>query len=554
MGLAEFDADFGEKKSSGAAAFDADFGGAAPKPDTRNALTRGYQAISEPVTKAASYVADKFTEPAVSVSRLLMGEPVSQVFGDMGPTRSQGNNPLAEVVVPQTPTEAGMMVGTMGAGAAASKLPSAVARLAKANPALTRILGGTAGGAGGDVAEGGSGVRGAVTGAAANTVGEGLGALLGRLRLAIPGGKRAANEADTRNIGDAVRTVAPDLASVIGPRPTVGTMREAVEGKGLDALGQGKERIVRQIEEGLAPGNHGLFIPGGEIPMPSVATREVIGTSRANPPSRPAPPPNVQEPPYPGMSVDTVYGATPRQTGTQPTTGPMPATGAEPYGPGPRSSVDTPITVGRSTMSLRQANAELSRIGDMLHGRRELDPRFKDVDLEQLYGRIAQDIERGIEQRAGPDAAAAWRSAQEGYRKGRSVLEVLNRANLVDADGFLNVPALQRALKVPEVASKLRDRLGDADFQTLANAVFRGSDRTAIDRITPGKGTSLDALMSLLRRQNTGSGALAGVATGVSELLPNLGSQYVGRNPLALPNTLRGIVDVGMQRGATRSE
>lgn len=53
-------------------------------------------------------------------------------------------------------------------------------------------------------------------------------------------------------------------------------------------------------------------------------------------------------------------------------------------------------TVSDAPMSLRDANRALSEIGDMLRGVKPLDPRFKDADLKQLYGRVADEIRSGI--------------------------------------------------------------------------------------------------------------------------------------------------------------
>lgn len=53
-------------------------------------------------------------------------------------------------------------------------------------------------------------------------------------------------------------------------------------------------------------------------------------------------------------------------------------------------------TVSDAPLSLRAANGKLSEIGDMMRGIRPIDPRYGDADLKQLYGRVAEEIKRGI--------------------------------------------------------------------------------------------------------------------------------------------------------------
>ena len=152
---------------------------------------------------------------------------------------------VAETVVPQTPLQAGVMLGTATAGpavGAAAKLAPAAGKVVA--PWLARILGGTAGGAaGGAVGEEGA-LRGAAVGAGTSLVGEGIGAGVNKLLRSLPGMKRAINVRDVRSVGETVGEIAPPLR---GAR-TAADLRELAAGGGLEKLGTAKDEAITAIE------------------------------------------------------------------------------------------------------------------------------------------------------------------------------------------------------------------------------------------------------------------------------------------------------------------
>lgn len=273
--------------------------------------------------------------------------------------------------------------------------------------------------------------------------------------------------------------------------------QELIEERGLPALGTAKEDVLRRVE-GMLPGRQG---PPWTADLPPGSIRmPSLGTRE------------------------------------------LPFDASKPAG-----------------MSLREANAELSKIGDMLHGDIPLDPRFKDRDLKKLYGELTQEISRGLEASGGPAARAEWEAGQAAYRKGRAVYDVLRQSKVLEQGsgagnpiddlaehGMLNVVKLQRLMMDPDVAAGLRKALGPGDFNKFSDAVFRGAKRGAIDRTALGSGAPFDALATIGRGQQSGAWSLP-VALG-RIFLPNVGAHYVGRPPLTLPSRLQSILDVALQR------
>lgn len=459
---------------------------ASPAPSAGDTRSTGARLYQDYAAKPATNLLSKILEPAlrfataplVDASRVAQGEPLGQVartsatiFGEPKGSAASVADPLAQAIVPQTPLQAGMTVGTLGAAPAARAIP-AVGRLAAAHPALTRILGAAAGGEAGNQVEGGTPGKGALIGGTTTALGEGLGALMSRLRPALPGGKGAVNAADARRIGETVEDIVPELGGV---RTTEG-IRAMTEGGGQAALGQAKEGTTRAVE----------------------------GAINARPP---------------------MYG--------------MPGT------------IQVPA-LGPAPMPLRAANDELSDIGARAFSRNPLDRNFNGVDQRRLYGDVARDISSGIGTAGGAEAAGAHEATQGAYSAGSKMLDFFKKSGVSDNDGFLAVAKMQRLLNNPKNAAILERHMGPENFKKFSDAVFRGAARGETDRVAPGMGGPLDALSQVLRGTNTGFSQSWRVP--LATALPNIGSKYVGKNPLAIPDALRKILDLGAQRGATAME
>lgn len=561
MGLAELRAAIGEEEGPGGLArLKADV---EKPPDTRSAFGRWYESKVKPVTDAVTTAAEPVvravTEPLVDAARVVSeGESLNQVnrypawLLEKAGAATGGTRPIVEMAIPQTPTELGIMAAIPGARAAIPALKAAP----RGWQAVRNILAGAGGGTVGDVAEGGSGARGAAVGAGSAAVGEVLGSSTAS-RIA-PGGQRAIAQKDAERVGRTLEEIVPALRGARSARD----LRELAGGRGQAALGEMKERATVDAESALAsrtadaPG----MPPRGEIPVPSVATRERIGTSRGVRPERPAEPPNVQEPPYPGMSVDTVYGATPRQVGTQPTTGPQPAGagGVDLYGPGPKVAADTPITVGRDTFTLREANDRLSEIGARAFSRDPAERNFAGIDQRKLYGQVYREIVEGIRQAGGPEAAAAWEAAQGQYSKGLALIGgggkkgVLDRAGAYDVSrGEISMRGLQTILADPKVQRNLRVKLGEDDYARLVDSITRGAGVGERDVLASGPQTMLGVLRDLFGEQRGGT---AKWASAIPRLFaPNLPTKYVGRAPdIGARSSVQSIIDAVLGSRADR--
>jgi len=120
---------------------------------------------------------------------------------------------LAKLVVPQSATEAGVMAGTLGGGALASKLavPAVTAASRLVAPGL-RIAGATAGGAAGGGVSGEGAGKGALQGAASSGFGEGASTAAGKLVRSLPGmASRISNETSQAIAGTIGKQI-PSLA------------------------------------------------------------------------------------------------------------------------------------------------------------------------------------------------------------------------------------------------------------------------------------------------------------------------------------------------------
>jgi hypothetical protein len=451
----EFPADFTDADISAAL-------GGGPSPDTRSGVTRAYQAVAKPATDALSRVLGAgFRVPEIFRTGLTGAPTPSE-------DRSQPSGAAqtaAEILVPQTPLQAGATLGTGGAAIAARGLRPGL-------QALSRVLGGALGGEVGNQAEGGSTGLGAAVGGGGAAAGEGIGALTNRLRLALPGGKAAANRADAARIGQTVEDLVPELHSVRSPAD----FRAMTEGGGQAALGQAKEGTTRAVEGALG---------GRPIDVPAL-------------------------------------------------------------GPNPNMVTNSP------TYSLRDANAGLTSIGEGAFNQNILDRTAKKAADRRLYGRTSREMSEGIESTAiseGPEAAGAFDATQGAYAQGAKLLEFFKKSGVVDNDGFMNAPKMQRMLNNPKNAAILKRAMGPEGFQKFSDAVNRGAPRGETDRMVPGMGTPGDAWSQIPRGL---SGATAIPRALALTLFPNLGSKYVGQNPLAMPQMLRSILDLGAQRGVGR--
>jgi len=426
---------------------------------------------------------------------------VTPMGDDPNVTAAAGD--IAEVAVPQTLTELGVTLGTGAAGKAAATGIKGATTAAKLGRAALRTGGAATGAGAGAAAEGkdplaAAGTAGAIT-AGAEAVVPGASAAkraAGKVYRSTEMGRRAIVADDARRVGEAIEGAAPTLK----PGRTATEFQRTAEGPGLARIGDAKEVAVLDIEGQLAkvPAQTPDFVDAKGIPWVRV--------------------------PGGGWQRARAQGEIP-----------MPS-------------------LGEPSMSLRDANAKLSEIGDMMRGIKPLDPRFpKDVDLRAKYGEVAEDIAKGIERVAGPVAAVQWRQAQAQYRAGRFLADdVLGRTGLVK-QGEFNITDLQRWLKNPENRADLARATGGdlakgsnlSAYNRIVDAIERGAEPGMVDRMA-GQAPGL-----LSGRGSYGAWRVP--AEVLRRLFPNASSQYVGRVPYGAG--LRGLepggqaaLDLAVQR------
>lgn len=562
--------------------------GGAPKgkfldEDQPNAITRGYQAIAKPVTQFASRFFDDVTAPLVNVARQQQGEPISSILTNPAPRTPKGQtNPLAEVAVPQTPLMAGAQLGTLAFPplAALRGVPVGLQALARAHPALARIFGGALGGEIGGEAQGSTPGIGALFGGGTAGLGEVLGS--STVNRIAPGGKRATNVADTRNVGKALGEVAPDLsgARTVGDLWTMATVPRGQAGSGLGRLGEGKDAAIAQIEQTI--GNRSFAVP-------SISDRPMTIREANNALSQ------IGEGAFTGHILDPrmkaaeerrLYGvvseeikrgldaaertfsrsatAAGEQAVTQATRPALP-----PYsGTTTPGASHGPFVEGRRTSAppeeMTIETRGLNEYGDpaMTASRTtEFVPRSDlHVTAEQIPTSTGQRMRLGdpTGPNVGPSSAIppvqtgasqAFGAAQDRYKAGRVILdELFSKAGAYDTStGMLNMANLQRMLANPRVSSELMHKLGPEKYQTIVDAITRGAGVGAVDLPVAGAGGSFSAIRDLLRHP-TGSGQYTRAAIGT--VAPNLGARYIGTPPhIGLPPVLQAIVDAALQRG-----
>jgi hypothetical protein len=426
--------------------------------------TRLYQDyVAKPLTNVVGRGLEAIGNVGVPLARMAQGESVRESFNPRGIIDTLGaggvaadtRRQAAEVVVPQTPLQAGIMAGTAAAGPASRALPA----LAKF-PALSRILGGTVGGAAGGAVEdptASGALSGAAWGAGTTAAGEVAGKALSWLGRVGPGGKGAMAAQDAATYGQEMGRGSPPLAGA----KTVQDLKALAEKTGRPALGASKEQAVQQIE-GMT-GNAPVVVPA----------------------------------------------------------------------------------LGPTPMTLREANDQLTAIGEGAFNQHILDRTAKKAADRKLYGQVSQEIEAAL----GPQAGPLFRAAQDEYKKGLAYLRPLQAQNayrLQGSDMQFNTPAIQRMIQNPRNAAAMGNKMG-SDYDALKDAMTRGAGQGQ-DMLATGRGGMGSAIMQWLRGGNTGFWGLPSAV--LRSAAPNIGSQYAGNATLKIPPALQQILDMVAQRQA----
>jgi|SRR5262245_1646182 len=215
------------------------------------------------------------------------------------------------------------------------------------------------------------------------------------------------------------------------------------------------------------------------------------------------------------------------------------------------------LTGDPQMMTLREANAALTQIGEGLDPRHTAiaSPGARKKLMGQAYNWLADEIRAGLDS-ASPGLGAMWQKGQEEYRTGLRILEQLDKPTAWRPGGGklgpeFNAAALQKALIAPRVQRSLTRSMGEQGLVDWANTLTRGEGIGRADRLATGSGAGLtDALMEWLRGRNSGTAGIAQSA--IKTLGPNVGSQYIGTLPEAFSgesgSTMYGPLSSGLQR------
>ena len=337
------------------------------------------------------------------------------------------------------------------------------------------------------------------------------------LSLSLPGGGTAVSRVGAMAMGKMMENPSADVVTNLKTAAKGAALPAALEvavpvaGKVWRSLPGAKSRIAGQDAARV-----GEWMEK-HTDLPAVRTAEEMRTMAAGPGLEAA-----------GAAKEQRVGLIERLIGNQPLTITLPS--------------------GAQQMTLREANAELSRIGDMMRGIRPLDPRYKDIALKDAYGQVANDIRAGI---AGYDpnvAAPLWDIAQEGYRKSRRALDLIRTPNAYRAypnETQFNTPKLQERIAAPDQEARLTKAFGAQGFDELADALLRGGTLGTKDQLAWGQGRASDALRMLLEMRG-GTPALLGAIP--KTIAPNLTSRYTGRQPYSADATTQLLLDLAGQR------
>jgi hypothetical protein len=450
-----------------------------------------YQRFAAPVTSAVAK-AGQYTP--IDLGQMALSKLTGGMVPSPQPTASNAIAQRgAEFVVPQTPVQAAIAAGTLGAGpliSAGAKAGVPLAGSLAASPALGRILGGTVGGALGGYAEeptAGGAARGAALGAGSTALGEGIGKAFQLGRRILPGGKAAINEEAARRVADVAQTVNPAAAAPIqaaraGLRPLKGAttpaaLQEAVLSGQLQNAASGQmEQFMTGLPQNLRA--QGPAIQAAYDAMPDLAKQYLVGQ------------------------------------------------------------------VGPGGFTVPQAQAIRGWLGGGAFSQSPLGQGVGKVPQQKLWADVTREIEAAL----GPTLTPSWATANQEYG-GLSVLQdALSQANAFTGGPnriALNTPAIQQWLSLNR--EEAQRRMGQPAFDALANAFTGGGQLGTRDILAPGFGGALDALRQVYGRGQGGAPQLIGSV--LRTAVPNIGSQHTGRAPLQLPPALQQILDLAVQRG-----
>lgn len=376
---------------------------------------------------------------------------------------------FSKLLVPQNLTEAGIMLGSLGAGPIAGKIggmalaDGASPLVSKLAAAGTRVVGAGVGGGVGSAIESGDFATGAEKGALAGVVGEGVGLAANRI---LRGGSKSASQKvqnfDANNVGTVLEgtpelgrvTVDPQTGAVTHGEPIFAGANTPVAIRNLVEGGQGQSILSQEYRRGLD-------MIDKAVGPPSQASRVIFRSPEAAGLA-----PLTQE----EVRQTLVRGGVIPEGGTL----------------APRTYTDglAPTDPGKF-VPFSQAKIELDQLR-----RAAAVPQItpEAVQAQQKYAQALANFADDLS-RVDPTGAARgiFDGMQRQYQKGLALIETLAPAfqgnSASDRINF-NTPKVQQALKAGEGA--LRKLLGNDTFEQLATAARAINPRGATQPgITP---------------------------------------------------------------------
>lgn len=559
-------------------------------PSLVGGVNRGYKALIDPLTEvlaqAANPLLHTLTEPLVTGTRMLQEgslRPIGQAPSPMSSALPLSRS-VAQAIVPQTPMEAGMLLGTAGAG-------RALKGAGQLRQAAGRVAGSAAGGELGSQIEGSETGRGAAWGAGLGLVGEGIGAVGGKAARSLPGAKTRIAEKDAAALGQRLERDAPGLP---GAR-TSAELHEMASGGGRATLGARKEVGIQKIEAALQ--GQRLNIPAvSDVPISLREANRALSEVGARAFSK-----NPLDRNILGVDQRKLYGEIETQIeqgladahrraviishfrreaateAARPKKALPPRT--EPGVTGPARTFEQgtlqegALTIPRApgaTETPREATAELLRHVEAgvnpwqnVGGYPARPPIVIETSAQtarQIPGAPPSRMRRGQPE---PPAAAplgplpsAGRAdtefirIQDEYKQGITLLRhLLERPDAFrpGAKGVeLNTPAIQKMLMNPKTRAALTNKLGADGFDRVVDTLTRGAGLGQQDILATGRGGFGTLAGQMFRGRNTGFNAPI-LAAGTAAL-PNIGSKYVGRQPYALTSGQQTALDLLMEK------
>jgi hypothetical protein len=400
---------------------------------------------------------------------------------------------------------------------------------------------------------------------AGNVVGEGLAGALSMIAKSGPGAITRIRNKDAGRMLDAAPEVSEGLGRVgveLGNGTNSQRLQQLVTA-GKQGLNDAKEEAVQRIEAALqqprsTPLGPGLPEMQGPIGSPRATpweTPPITAAPGQRPASSGAPTPDTF------WSRRSVEGPSPVGDAPRPNEFGQARRLEEANMPGPPRDeswrptdlvgprgvpLDIP-SIGRP-VSLREANAELTAIGEGLRHRDILDPTMRQREAGRAYAALSQEIRDALDAQQ-PGLGAAFENAQRAYAAGQDYLEkIANPGNwMPGAKPGQGVEFDPRYLQKDLAKNPLHvegSKMGEREFDVFVNALTRGEGLGRVDKVPAGSGGAMDALMEWFRGAKTGT-ASAPLAA-LRSFAPNLGAQYIGRKPYSMDPGIKALIDLGI--------